>query len=151
MNMPHESTGLNPKNDNKESNEDVAILKHLLPKSTINYGCMSVKTVLQKYLDFLHTNLQQVDLIIDPHSNLVTDDNSTIHLFIKEIEQRLQKCNEFEQKDGCKTSCGMLAKEFKIKSFSTAAEVAKSLGLQNQQEYFQQAATKEEISNSIVY
>jgi len=151
MNMPHVSTGLNPKNDSKESNEDVILLKHLLPKSTINYGCMSVKTVLQKYLDFLHTNLQPVGVVNDPHNNPVTDDNSIIQAFIKETEQRLQKCNEFKQKDGCKTSCGMLANEFKVKSFSTAAEVAKSLGLQNQQEFFQQAATKEEISNSIVY
>ena len=151
MNMPQLSPDLNSKNDSPESNVDVILLKHLLPKSTINYGCLSVKTVLQKYLDFLQKNLQPVEVLNDQHNHLVTNHNNLIQVFIVETEQRLLKCDEFKQKDGCKTSCVQLANEFEIKSFSTAAEVAKSLGLENHEEFFLKAQAEDNISNSIVY
>lgn len=105
---------------------------------------VQLKTVLQKYLDFLDQHVQKMEQFFEEeHINSLSVTNRLMQVFIEETENKLLLCTDAEVKDACLLACVQAINHFKISNYGTAAAFANALGMEKQAAIFHEAEIKE--------
>lgn len=119
-------------------------LKNSLPKWISKTGSLKLKTVLQRYLDYVKQNLQKLeDIFKEEQINSMSLTNHVMEAFIKEAEEKLSTCTDVEIKDACLLACIQTINHFKISTYGTAAAFAIALNKEKQAILFHEAEINE--------
>lgn len=119
-------------------------LKNSLPEWINKAGSLQLKTVLQKYLDFVQEHVQKMDSFFDEEKiNSLSLTNRVMKAFIEEAEEKLANCTDAAIKDACLLACIQAINHFKISTYGTAAAFAKTLGMEKQAAIFHGAEVNE--------
>ena len=119
-------------------------LKNILPDWISKAGSLKLKTVLQKYLDFVQQHVQKLEGFFEEEQiNSLSINNRVMHAFIEEAGEKLNSCTDAEVKDACLLACIQAINHFKISTYGTAAAFAKALDMQNQAAVFHEAEINE--------
>jgi ferritin-like metal-binding protein YciE len=119
-------------------------LKNSLPHWIAAAGSLKLKTVLQKYLDFVDKHIQSMEGFFEEEnigSRALT--NQVMQAFIEEANEKLNTCTDAEVKDACLLACIQAINHFKISRYGTAAAFANALGMQKQAAVFHEAEISE--------
>ena len=119
-------------------------LKNSLPEWINKAGSLQLKTVLQKYLDFVQEHVQKMDSFFDEEKiNSLSLTNRVMKAFIEEAEEKLANCTDAAIKDACLLACIQAINHFKISTYGTAAAFANALGMEKQAAVFHEAEINE--------
>lgn len=119
-------------------------LKNSLPDWISKAGSLKLKTVLQKYLDFVQQHIQKIEDFFEEEkidSLIIT--NGIMNAFIKEANEKLSNCTDAEVKDACLLASIQAINHFKISTYGTAAAFARALGMEKQATVFHEAEVNE--------
>jgi ferritin-like metal-binding protein YciE len=119
-------------------------LKKSLPEWINHAGSLKLKTVLQKYFDFVQQHVQKMDAFFEEEKiNSFQLNNRVMQAFIEEADEKLNKCTDAEVKDACLLACIQAINHFKISTYGTAAAFAKALGMEKTAAVFHEAEVNE--------
>ena len=119
-------------------------LKNSLPEWINKAGSLQLKTVLQKYLDFVQQHVQKMEGFYEEEKIVsLSLTNRVMKAFIEEAEEKLANCTDAEVKDACLLACIQAINHFKISSYGTAAAFANALGMEKQAAIFHEAEVNE--------
>jgi ferritin-like metal-binding protein YciE len=119
-------------------------LKSSLPEWINKAGSLKLKTVLQKYLDFVQQHIQKLEGFFEEEKiNSLSLKNRVMQAFIEETNEKLSNCTDVEVKDACLLACIQAINHFKISTYGTAAAFAKALGIEKQAALFHEAEVNE--------
>ena len=119
-------------------------LKNRLPNWISNAGSLKLKTVLQKYYDYILDHLQKLEEIFKEEKiNSMALTNHVMEAFIKEVDEKLSNCTDAEIRDACLLSCIQTINHFKISTYGTAAAFALALNKEKQASLFHEAEVNE--------
>ncbi|MGF2412739.1 YciE/YciF ferroxidase family protein [Ferruginibacter sp.] len=119
-------------------------LSKSLPEWINKTGSLKLKTVLQKYLDFVTQHIQSMEIFFEEENiNSLSVNNRVMQAFIEEADDKLSNCIDAEVKDACLLSCIQAINHFKISTYGTAAAFANALGMQKQAAIFYAAEVTE--------
>ena len=119
-------------------------LKNCLPKWINKAGSLNLKTVLQKYLDYINQHLQKLENIFKEEKiNSMSLTNHVMEAFIKEVEEKMSNCTDIEIKDACLLACIQTINHYKISTYGTAAAFAMALSKEKQAALFHDAELNE--------
>jgi ferritin-like metal-binding protein YciE len=119
-------------------------LKKVLPSWISAASSLMLKTVLQKYLDFVNQHLQKMEPFIEEEKiNSLLLHNRVMEAFIAEAAERLSNCADAEVKDACLLACIQSINHFKISAYGTAAAFARALDMEKQAAVFHEAEVNE--------
>jgi len=119
-------------------------LKNNLPEWINMAGSLQLKTVLQKYLDFVQQHVQKMqDFFEEEKIGLLTLTNRVMLAFIEETNEKLSKCADSEVKDAGLLACIQAINHFKISTYGTAAAFANALGMEKQAAVFHETEINE--------
>jgi ferritin-like metal-binding protein YciE len=119
-------------------------LKNNLPGWIAKAGSLKLKTVLQKYLDFVQHHVQKLEGFFDEEQiSSLSINNRVMHAFIEEAEEKMNACTDAEVKDACLLACIQTINHFKISMYGTAAAFANALELEKQAAIFHEAEVTE--------
>ena len=119
-------------------------LKNSLPEWISKAGSLKLKTVLQKYLDFVQQHIQKIEDFFEEEkidSLIIT--NGIMNAFIKEANEKLLNCTDAEVKDACLLASIQAINHFKISIYGTAAAFARALGMEKHAAVFHEAEVNE--------
>ena len=119
-------------------------LKNMLPEWIGKAGAIKLKTILQKYLDYVQQHTQSMEAFIEEEA-IGADrlHNRVMHSFIEEANEKLSLCADTEVKDACLLASIQAINHFKISTYGTAAAFARSLGMEKQAAIFHGAEVNE--------
>lgn len=119
-------------------------LKKVLPQWINTAGSLMLKTVLQKYLDFVEQHVEKMELFFEEEqvSSLALR-NRVMQAFIEETAEKLAACADAEVKDACLLACIQSVNHFKISAYGTAAAFARALDMDKQAAVFYEAEINE--------
>ena len=107
-------------------------------------GSLKLKTVLQKYRDFVQQHIQNLEDFFDAEKiNAISMSNRVMHAFIEELNEKLNNCTDAEIKDACMLAGIQAINHFKISMYGTAAAFANTLDMEKQAALFHQAEIDE--------
>ncbi len=119
-------------------------LKNILPEWIAKAGSLKLKTVLQKYLDFVQQHLQKLEgFFVEEKINSLSLTNRVMQAFIAEANEKLNTCTDAEVKDACLLACIQTINHFKISMYGTAATFANALAMEKQAAVFYEAEVTE--------
>lgn len=119
-------------------------LKNSLPEWIAMAQSLKLKTVLQKYLDFIQRHVENLGTFYELEKmDALSITNRIMHAFIEETEEKLKSCADAEVKDACLLACIQAINHFKISVYGTAAAFAKELGMEKQSAVFHEAEINE--------
>jgi ferritin-like metal-binding protein YciE len=119
-------------------------LKKSLPDWIAKAGSLKLKTVLQKYLDFVDKHIQNMEGFFEEENiNSLSTGNRVMQAFIEEADEKQQTCTDAEVKDACLLACIQAINHFKISMYGTAAAFANTLGMEKQAAVFHEAEVSE--------
>lgn len=119
-------------------------LKDSLPEWINNASSLKLKTVLQKYLDFVQQHVQKMEDFFEAENIVsLSITNRIMHAFIEEAREKLSNCTDAEIKDACLLACIQSINHFKISTYGTAAAFANALDMQKQAAFFHEAEVNE--------
>jgi len=119
-------------------------LKNSLPEWINKAGSLKLKTVLQKYLDFVQQHVQNLEGFYEEEKIVsLSLTNRVMQAFIEEAEEKLANCTDAEVKDACLLACIQAINHFKISSYGTAAAFANTLGMEKQAAVLHEAEVNE--------
>ena len=119
-------------------------LKKSLPEWINKAGSLQLKTVLQKYLDFVQQHVQKMEGFFEEEKiSSLSLTNRVMRAFIEEVEEKLANCSDSEVKDACLLAGIQAINHFKISTYGTAAAFAKALGMEKQAAIFHEAEVNE--------
>jgi len=119
-------------------------LKNSLRDWISKAGSLKLKTVLQKYLDFVNQHVQKLECFFEEEQiSSLSINNRVMHAFIEEAEEKLNACTDAEVRDACLLACIQSINHFKISTYGTAAAFAKALDMENQAVIFHEAEINE--------
>jgi ferritin-like metal-binding protein YciE len=119
-------------------------LKKSLPEWINKAGSLTLKTVLQKYLDFVQQHVQKMELFFEEEKiSSLSLTNKVMQAFIEETKEKLSDCTDAEVKDACLLACIQEINHFKISVYGTAAAFAKSLDMEKFAAIFHEAEANE--------
>ena len=119
-------------------------LKNSLPGWINKAGSLKLKTVLQKYLDFVQQHVQKLeDFFEEEQISSLSLTNRVMQAFIEEADEKLSDCTDAEVKDACLLACIQAINHFKISTYGTAAAFANALGMEKQAAIFHEAEVNE--------
>jgi ferritin-like metal-binding protein YciE len=119
-------------------------LKNSLPVWISKTGSLQLKTILQKYLDFINRHVQQMETFFEEEQiNAISVTNRVMQAFIEETNDKLCNCTDTEVSDACLLACIQSINHFKISTYGTAAAFANALGMQKQAAIFHEAEIRE--------
>lgn len=119
-------------------------LKTSLPGWIGKAGSLKLKTVLQKYLDFVQIHVQKLESFFEEEQiSSLSLNNRVMQAFIEEAEEKLNTCTDTEVRDACLLACIQAINHYKISTYGTAAAFAKALDMQNQAAVFHEAEINE--------
>jgi ferritin-like metal-binding protein YciE len=119
-------------------------LNNVLPEWIKHAGSLKLKTVLQKYLDFVQSHVKKLEVFFD-EENIVSLSltNRVMHAFIEETVEKLSNCTDPEIKDACLLASIQAINHFKISMYGTAAAFAHALEMDKQAGLFHEAEVNE--------
>ena len=127
----------------KFSSSDIQ-LKNNLPKWIANASTLKLKTVLQKYLDFVQDLVEKLNVFFEAEEiNSLSFTNRVMKAFIDETEEKLSNCSDIEVKDACLLAIIQAINHFKITTYGTAAAFANALNLGKYATVFHNAEMEE--------
>ena len=119
-------------------------LKNSLPEWINTAGSLKLKTVLQKYLDFVQQHVQKMEGFFEEEQIVsLSLTNGVMHAFIEEANEKLENCNDVAIKDACLLASIQAITHFKISTYGTAAAFANALGMEKQAAVFHEAEVNE--------
>jgi len=119
-------------------------LKNSLPEWINKAGSLQLKTVLQKYLDFVQQHVQKMEGFYEEEKIVsLSLTNRVMKAFIEEAEEKLANCTDAEIKDACLLACIQAINHFKISAYGTAAAFANALNMEKQAAVFHEAEVNE--------
>jgi ferritin-like metal-binding protein YciE len=119
-------------------------LKKSLFRWIQNAASLQLKTVLQKYHDFIELHLQKMELFFEEENiNSLSVANKVMQAFIADTDEKLSICTDTEVKDACLLASVQSINHFKISTYGTAAAFANTLGMEKQAAVFHEAEIKE--------
>ncbi len=119
-------------------------LKKSLPDWIAKAGSLKLKTVLQKYLDFVMQHIQKMEGFFEEEKiDSLSLTNRVMHAFIEEADEKISNCSDPEVRDASMLSCIQNINHFKISTYGTAAAFAKALGMEKQAGIFHDAEVNE--------
>jgi ferritin-like metal-binding protein YciE len=119
-------------------------LKNSLPNWISKAGSLTLKTVLQKYLDFVQQHVQKLESFYEAEQiSSLSLSNWVMHAFIEEAEEKLNNCTDPEVRDACLLACIQAINHFKISTYGTAAAFAKVSDMEKQAAIFHEAEVNE--------
>ncbi len=122
-----------------------------LPQWIIKAGSLKLKTVLQKYLDFVKQHVQEMESFIEEEKiNSLSLNNRVMQALIEETNEKLNYCTDDEVNDACLLASIQAILHFKISTYGTAAAFAKALKMEKHATVFHDAEIKEkQIDNRL--
>lgn len=119
-------------------------LKNVLPEWISRADSLMLKTVLQKYLDFVQQHVDMLNSFYDAEQISAIDASNRIMLaFIEEAREKLSVCADPPVKDACLLAGVQAINHFKISMYGTAAAFAKALEMEKTAAVFHQAEVDE--------
>lgn len=119
-------------------------LKNSLPEWINIAGSLQLKTVLQKYFDFVQQHIQKIEAFFkEEQISSLNLTNRIMQAFIEEANEKLSNCADSEVRDACLLASVQAINHFKISTYGTAAAFANALGMEKQAAIFHEAEVKE--------
>lgn len=119
-------------------------LKNRLPEWINKASSFKLKTVLQKYLDFVQQHVQKMEGFFEEEQiSSLSLTNRVMQAFIEEAQEKLSVCTDAEIKDACLLACIQAINHFKISTYGTAAAFANALDMEKQAALFHEAEVNE--------
>ena len=107
-------------------------------------GSLKLKTVLQKYLDFVQQHVQKLEGFFEEEKiTSLSLTNRIMKAFIEETNEKLNYCTDAEIKDACLLAGIQAINHFKISTYGTAAAFAKALEMEKEAAIFHEAEVNE--------
>jgi len=105
---------------------------------------LKLKTILQKYLDFVQQHVQKLEAFYEEEKIVsISLTNRVMQAFIAESEEKLASCTDAAIKDACLVASIQAINHFKISFYGTAAAFANALGMEKQATFFHEAEINE--------
>ena len=105
---------------------------------------LQLKTVLQKYLVFIHEHEQNINAFYESEKiNAVTISNRIVQAYIDDTNDKLARCQDAEVKDACLSANIQAINHYKISAYGTAAAFASALEMDKQADAFRKAEINE--------
>jgi ferritin-like metal-binding protein YciE len=105
---------------------------------------IKLKTVLQKYLDFVQQHLEKMNTFFEEEKiDSLSASSRVMQAFIEEANEKLLNCTDAEVKDACLLASIQAINHFKISTYGTAAAFANALSMEKQAAVFHEAEVKE--------
>jgi ferritin-like metal-binding protein YciE len=119
-------------------------LKHSLPGWINKTNSLKLKTILQKYLDFVQEHTRKIESIFDKENiTSLSMNNGVMKAFIEDTEEKYAHCTDPEIKDASLLASIQAINHFKISTYGTAAAFAKALGMEEEAEIFHEIEVNE--------
>ena len=119
-------------------------LKNCLPGWINMASSVQLKTVLQKYLDFVQGQLEKIQAFFDDEKiSSLSVSSRVMQAFIDDANEKLSNCTDAEVKDASLLASIQSINHFKISTYGTAAAFANALGMETQAAVFHEAEIKE--------
>ena len=119
-------------------------LKNSLPEWINKASSLQLKTVLQKYLDFVQQHVQKMEGFFEEEKiSSLSLTNRVMRAFIEEAEEKLSNCTDAEVKDACLLACIQAINHFKISTYGTAAAFANALDMEKHAAVFHEVEVNE--------
>ncbi len=119
-------------------------LKNSLPEWINKSSSLKLKTILQKYLDFVQQHIQKMETIFDKENiTSLSLYNRVMKAFIEDTEEKCAHCMDTEIKDACLLASIQAINHFKISTYGTAAAFAKALGMEKEAVIFHEVEVNE--------
>lgn len=119
-------------------------LKNSLPEWINKANSLKLKTVLQKYFDFVQQHVQKLEGFYEAEEIVsISLTNRVMQAFIEEAEEKLSLCADAAIKDACLLASIQAINHFKISAYGTAAAFANALGMEKQATVFHEAEVNE--------
>ncbi len=124
-------------------------LQNILPEWINNTGSLMLKTVLQKYLDFVQQHVHKMENFFEQEKiNSLSLNNRVMHAFIEETNEKLNTCTDPEIKDACLLAGIQVINHYKISIYGTAAAFANALEMEKHAALFHEAEGNEKQIDS---
>ncbi len=124
-------------------------LQNILPEWINKTGSLMLKTVLQKYLDFVKQHVQKMESFFEQEKiNSLSLKNRVMHSFIEETNEKLNTCTDPEIKDACLLAGIQVINHYKISIYGTAAAFANALEMEKHAALFHEAEGNEKQIDS---
>jgi ferritin-like metal-binding protein YciE len=121
-----------------------AELKTILPQWISMAESLQLKTVLNKYMDYVENNLKNIEeFCVEEDINSVSASNRIMKAFIDETEVKTSMCADKAIRDACLVACIQAINHFKISMYGTAAAFALELGMEKHAKVFHESEVKE--------
>lgn len=105
---------------------------------------VKLKTVLQKYVDFVQQHVEKMNAFFEEEKiSSLSVSSRVMEAFIEETNEKLLNCTDAEVKDACLLASIQAINHFKISTYGTAAAFANALGMEKQAAVFHEAEVKE--------
>lgn len=119
-------------------------LKNILPEWINKAQSMQLKSVLQKYLDFVEQHAKKLgDFYEEEKITSLSLHNRVMEAFIEDTNERLSACNNIQVKDACLLASLQTINHYKISTYGTAAAFANTLDMQKAAALFHEAEINE--------
>lgn len=119
-------------------------LRGILPEWVNKAQSLKLKTVLQKYIDFVQQHVEKLAGFYEQEKiDSLSITNRVMHAFIEEAEEKLTRCSDAEVMDACLLAAVQAICHFKISTYGTAAAFANALGMEKQAMIFHEAEVNE--------
>lgn len=119
-------------------------LNKVLPGWASLATSLKLKVVIQKYLDFVVLQKQEIDQFIEMENiNQLPLCNRVMQAFILDTEEKAGYCSDSEVKDACLLASIQEINHYKISAYGTAAAFANSLGMEATALVFRKAEVNE--------
>jgi ferritin-like metal-binding protein YciE len=124
-------------------------LRNSLPGWIDKTGSLMLKTVLQKYLDFIEQNVQNMEVFFEQEDiSALNLNNRIMQAFIDETDEKLMSCSDPEIKDACLLAGVQAINHYKISIYGTAAAFARALEMEKHAAIFYEAEGNEKQIDS---
>lgn len=119
-------------------------LNYILPHWISKASSGKLKSVLQKYKEYIQQHLENLEIIIKKEeiSSLAVT-NYVMRTYIEEGNEKIAKCMDAEVADACLLATVQSINHFKISSYGTAAAFANMLELKKTAAFFHEAEVSE--------
>ncbi len=119
-------------------------LLHMLPHWISKAHSIKLKTVLEKYKEYIQQHLEKLEIIIrEEQISSLSVTNYVMRTYIEEANEKLSKCTDIEVADACLLACVQSINHFKISLYGTAAAFANTLEMGKTATFFHEAEVSE--------
>ncbi|MEQ7801956.1 DUF892 family protein [Pedobacter sp. ASV1-7] len=119
-------------------------LKNSLQKWVGDANSIQLKTILQKYIEFVDEHIKSIgDFIIDEQISSVSVSDPSMGAFINQTDEYLSYCTNADIKDACLLACIQNINHYKISIYGTATAFANLLELGKYATIFHEAEINE--------